>query len=230
MSATTVSDFASELRKSPDSLLEQLRLAGVEKNGPDAPLSEADKYALLRFLKASHGLLDPARKKITLVKKSGEKAPASAYQMAELQHAHERLAEIQRQLLNRCIEVSVRGRQRTLLIQEGNGDLTPIDASGDNLSFDARRKIQLIGSYFATALSILASRERVGPIETLPRELNKVLGSYLRTMADRAVPDSQRGLCSNSARTRQANLIGAANDLVRFEHVFPACAATISLA
>ena len=67
MSSTTVAEFASELKKSPDTLLEQLRSAGVAKAATSDALSEADKQKLLGFLQASHGTAAPERRKITLV-------------------------------------------------------------------------------------------------------------------------------------------------------------------
>ncbi|HXE49309.1 MAG TPA: translation initiation factor IF-2 associated domain-containing protein, partial [Ramlibacter sp.] len=71
MSSTTVAEFATELKKSTDTLLEQLRSAGVAKSAATDVLSEADKQKLLGYLKASHGTAAaPERKKITLVKKS----------------------------------------------------------------------------------------------------------------------------------------------------------------
>jgi translation initiation factor IF-2 len=70
MSSTTVAEFASELKKSTDTLLEQLRSAGVAKSAATDALSEADKQKLLGYLQASHGTATPERKKITLVKKS----------------------------------------------------------------------------------------------------------------------------------------------------------------
>src|SRR6476661_5725931 len=70
MSSTTVAEFASELKKSPQTLLEQLRSAGVAKSAPTDALSDADKQKLLGYLQASHGTSSPERKKITLVKKS----------------------------------------------------------------------------------------------------------------------------------------------------------------
>ncbi|HEX2546451.1 MAG TPA: translation initiation factor IF-2, partial [Ramlibacter sp.] len=70
MSSTTVAEFANELKKSTETLLEQLRSAGVAKNGPTDPLTDADKQKLLGHLQASHGTASPERKKITLVKKS----------------------------------------------------------------------------------------------------------------------------------------------------------------
>ena len=70
MSSTTVAEFANELKKSPDVLLDQLRSAGVSKvSGSDA-LTDADKQKLLSYLQASHGTVSADRKKITLVKKS----------------------------------------------------------------------------------------------------------------------------------------------------------------
>ena len=70
MSSTTVAEFASELKKTPETLLDQLKSAGVAKAAATDALTEADKQRLLGFLKASHGTAEPERKKITLVKKS----------------------------------------------------------------------------------------------------------------------------------------------------------------
>src|SRR4051812_22328571 len=70
MSSTTVAEFASELKKSTDTLLEQLRSAGVTKSAATDALSDADKQKLLGYLQASHGTVTAERKKITLVKKS----------------------------------------------------------------------------------------------------------------------------------------------------------------
>ncbi len=70
MSSTTVAEFAAELKKPADTLLEQLQAAGVSKTSPRDTLSDADKQKLLGFLQASHGTATPERKKITLVKKS----------------------------------------------------------------------------------------------------------------------------------------------------------------
>lgn len=70
MSSTTVAEFANELKKTPETLLDQLKSAGVPKQAPTDALTEADKQRLLGFLKASHGTVEPERKKITLTKKS----------------------------------------------------------------------------------------------------------------------------------------------------------------
>jgi len=70
MSSTTVAEFASELNKSTDLLLEQLKSAGVPKTSSSDSLSDTDKHVLLSHLKASHGTPEGDRRKITLVKKS----------------------------------------------------------------------------------------------------------------------------------------------------------------
>ena len=70
MSSNTVAEFAAELKKSPEILLEQLKSAGVAKSSPVDVLNESDKQKLLAYLQASHGTSGGDRKKITLVKKS----------------------------------------------------------------------------------------------------------------------------------------------------------------
>ncbi len=70
MSSKTVAEFANELKKSTDMLLEQLKSAGVAKSAASDPLTETDKQRLLSYLQASHGTATGERKKITLVKKS----------------------------------------------------------------------------------------------------------------------------------------------------------------
>ncbi|MDO8249634.1 MAG: translation initiation factor IF-2 [Rhodoferax sp.] len=70
MSSTTVAEFATELKKTTDTLLEQLKSAGVAKSAASDKLTDADKQHLLGYLQASHGTASAERKKITLVKKS----------------------------------------------------------------------------------------------------------------------------------------------------------------
>ncbi|KQT10802.1 translation initiation factor IF-2 [Ramlibacter sp. Leaf400] len=110
MSSTTVAEFASELKKSPQTLLEQLRSAGVAKSAPTDALSEADKQKLLGYLQASHGTASPERKKITLVKKStSEIKQADASGKA------------------RTIQVEVR-KKRTFVKREEGGDTAVVEA------------------------------------------------------------------------------------------------------
>ncbi|CAM3844787.1 translation initiation factor IF-2 [Paracidovorax anthurii] len=70
MSSNTVAEFANELKKSPETLIDQLKSAGVAKAAPTDALTESDKQKLLAFLQASHGTATGDRKKITLTKKS----------------------------------------------------------------------------------------------------------------------------------------------------------------
>ena len=69
MSSTTVAEFANELKKSTETLLDQLKSAGVSKTSATDVLTDADKHSLLNFLQNSHGTAGAERKKITLVKK-----------------------------------------------------------------------------------------------------------------------------------------------------------------
>jgi len=66
----TVAEFANELKKSTDTLLEQLKSAGVAKSAANDTLTESDKQHLLSYLQTAHGTLSAERRKITLVKKS----------------------------------------------------------------------------------------------------------------------------------------------------------------
>ena len=71
MAVTTVAQFALQLERPTNALLEQLQNAGVVKLSPDDALTEADKERLLDFLRTSHGTaVSTERKKITLIKKS----------------------------------------------------------------------------------------------------------------------------------------------------------------
>ncbi len=71
MAVTTVAQFALQLNRPTNALLEQLHSAGVTKQSPDDALTEADKERLLDFLRNAHGTAGSAeRKKITLTKKT----------------------------------------------------------------------------------------------------------------------------------------------------------------
>ena len=69
MTTITVADFANELKRPADALLEQLQAAGVPKRSASDALTDSDKQQLLSYLQASHGT-GAARKKITLTKKT----------------------------------------------------------------------------------------------------------------------------------------------------------------
>ena len=70
MSSNTVAEFAAELNKPVNVVLEQLASAGVSKKTDSDSISESDKQKLLSYLQASHGTGSSERKKITLTKKS----------------------------------------------------------------------------------------------------------------------------------------------------------------
>ena len=111
MSSNTVAEFASELKKSPDTLLEQLRSAGVVKSAATDALNENDKQKLLSYLQASHGTVAGERKKITLVKKStSEIKQADATGKA------------------RTIQVEVR-KKRTFIKRDDESEATPTQAA-----------------------------------------------------------------------------------------------------
>lgn len=61
----TVGEFANELRKPVDSLLEQFRFAGIHKQANDA-VTDADKETFLAYLQNVHGTDTAGRKSITL--------------------------------------------------------------------------------------------------------------------------------------------------------------------
>ncbi|XAH21145.1 translation initiation factor IF-2 [Xylophilus sp. GW821-FHT01B05] len=108
MSSTTVAEFASELKKSTETLLDQLKSAGVHKSASSDVLTDGDKQKLLGYLQASHGTVAADRRKITLTKKStSEIKQADASGKA------------------RTIQVEVR-KKRTFIKRDESGD-----SSGD---------------------------------------------------------------------------------------------------
>ncbi len=107
MSSTTVAEFASELKKSTETLLEQLTSAGVAKTAASDVLTDADKHKLLNHLQAAHGTAGAERKKITLVKK----------QTTEIKQADASGKA-------RTIQVEVR-KKRTFVRREDGSDAVP---------------------------------------------------------------------------------------------------------
>ena len=67
MTATTVSQFAAELKMPVSALLEQLGRAGVAKKESADALTDQDKARLLDYLRRAHG--DDSKTKITLTRK-----------------------------------------------------------------------------------------------------------------------------------------------------------------
>jgi translation initiation factor IF-2 len=75
MSATTVSQFAVELKMPVTALLEQLGKAGVAKQGAEDTLNDQDKTRLLDYLRRAHG--DESKTKITLTRKQTSEIKAT---------------------------------------------------------------------------------------------------------------------------------------------------------
>jgi translation initiation factor IF-2 len=69
MAQSTVSQFAAELGLPTALLLEQLKSAGVNKSAVEDQLDEADKTALLDYLRKEHGAAQAPKNKITLTRK-----------------------------------------------------------------------------------------------------------------------------------------------------------------
>ena len=110
MSSTTVAEFASELKKSTETLLGQLKSAGVAKATASDVLTDSDKHKLLNHLQAAHGTAGAERKKITLVKK----------QTTEIKQADASGKA-------RTIQVEVR-KKRTFVRREDGSDAVPESA------------------------------------------------------------------------------------------------------
>ena len=68
MAQTTIAQFANQLKLTEETLLEQLKAAGVSKRSVEETLAEDDKARLLAYLQETHGHKDE-KKKITLVRK-----------------------------------------------------------------------------------------------------------------------------------------------------------------
>ena len=75
MSATTVSQFAVELKMPVSALLEQLSKAGVGKGDASDTLTDQDKTRLLDYLRRAHG--DESKAKITLTRKQTSEIKAT---------------------------------------------------------------------------------------------------------------------------------------------------------
>jgi translation initiation factor IF-2 len=76
MDQMSVTQFAGELKMPASVLLEQLRKAGVDKEGAEDLLSEQDKSRLLDFLRRAHGDAQP-KAKITLTRKQTSEIKAT---------------------------------------------------------------------------------------------------------------------------------------------------------
>ena len=177
MSMNTVAEFAAELKKSPETLLEQLKSAGVAKAASTDALTEADKQKLLAYLQASHGTAGD-RKKITLVKKStSEIKQADATGKA------------------RTIQVEVR-KKRTFVKRDEVVD-APAEESAQPLSVEdqelarreeeARRQAELISRQEEELVAARAEREER---ERREREAEERAAAYAAQQAEKKAQES----------------------------------------
>ncbi len=104
MTATTVSQFAVELKMPEAALLEQLDKAGVGKQGTADQLTDQDKAKLLEYLRRAHG--DESKAKITLTRKQTSEIKAT--------DSHGRA---------RTVQVEV--RKKRVLVKRETGDHPP---------------------------------------------------------------------------------------------------------
>ena len=109
MTATTVSQFAVELKMPEAALLEQLGKAGVGKQGSADPLTDQDKAKLLEYLRRAHG--DESKAKITLTRKQTSEIKAT--------DSHGRA---------RTVQVEV--RKKRVLVKRETGDHLPEAVAG----------------------------------------------------------------------------------------------------
>jgi len=118
MSATTVSQFAVELKMPVVALLEQLGKAGVGKDGSNDALTDQDKAKLLDYLRRAHG--DESQAKITLTRKQTSEIKAT--------DSHGRA---------RTVQVEV--RKKRVLVKREIGEHLPeaeLEAPGEELEIE----------------------------------------------------------------------------------------------
>ena len=80
MAKTTVKDLAADLNLPVETLLSQLKEAGLSQSTPADELSEADKDRFLTSLQVARGSSNAGRRKITLTKFLSRRSSGSAPQ------------------------------------------------------------------------------------------------------------------------------------------------------
>lgn len=247
----TVADFANELNKPPEVLLDQLRVAGVHKQGLQSPIFEEDKERLLAYLKETHGVTGE-RKKITLRKKSAARVGRSQLPISSV-HECERGLPRPAGGVNKIILAGNLGRQ-------------PFDEQSATLLLDAFRTVhrrnpdwfeaRVLRSYEGPLKVIreaVDANDKAGTIRAI-QQCFETPEAHLRLVVARAVLElvadlfsselvaqvsiawesgvkkrAPRTLKTGRLRADNAAAACAASWLKRFKRLFPACAATISL-
>jgi len=126
MSATTVSQFAVELKMPVVALLEQLGKAGVGKEGANDALNDQDKAKLLDYLRRAHG--DESQTKITLTRKQTSEIKAT--------DSHGRA---------RTVQVEV--RKKRVLVKREIGEHLPeaeLDVPADELEVELPPVVEIV--------------------------------------------------------------------------------------
>ena len=212
MSSNTVAEFATELKKSPDTLLDQLKAAGVGKSAATDALTESDKQKLLAYLQASHGTASADRKKITLTKKStSEIKQADATGKA------------------RTIQVEVR-KKRTFIKRDDVADggaegdassdeaieVSPADLELARREEEARRQAELIRRQEEELVAKRAEREER---ERREREAEERAAAYAaqeeqkKAAASAAREEATREQAESESKARAAEEAARAKDL-----------------
>ncbi|MDD2918471.1 translation initiation factor IF-2 [Rhodoferax sp.] len=201
MSSMTVAEFASELKKSPDTLLEQLKSAGVAKSAASDKLTESDKQRLLSFLQLSHGTNTGERKKITLVKKSTtEIKQADATGKA------------------RTIQVEVR-KKRTFVRRDESTETTPA-APEDAVDQDAQHPATLQIDHAELARREEEARRQAELIRRQEEELaerrrqREAQEALARDAADRAAAEATAERALAQQQNEQAPTAAAAEAVI----------------
>lgn len=212
MSSTTVAEFANELKKSTETLLEQLRSAGVAKSSPQDALSEADKQKLLGYLQASHGTATAERKKITLVKKS-----SSEIKQADASGK------------TRTIPVEVR-KKRTFIKRDEGSDTAVVDApeaqapaappSADDAELarreeEARRQAELIRRQEEELAAKRREREAQEALEREAAEAARVEAERQAREAEKAAAAQAGAQAAKAAADEAAQAVAKAQQEAR---------------
>ncbi|MDR7093949.1 translation initiation factor IF-2 N-terminal domain-containing protein [Hydrogenophaga laconesensis] len=246
----TVADFADELGKSPDVVLEQLRAAGVHKQSAQSPLLYEDKRQLLAYLRDAHGATGE-RKKITL-KKGGTRAGRGRPLLVESEEWHQGLPASSSRL-NKVILVGTIGRQpsdelsaslllevfRTFhgrnpvwfearILRSYEGHLKAIREAVE--ADDKAATVRAIQRCFEGPDSPLTSVVARAVFELVSGQFSSLLAAQVSiAWESQARQRAPRKLKTGRLRADNTAAALAASWLKRYKRLFPASAATISL-
>ncbi|WP_312408849.1 translation initiation factor IF-2 [Comamonas sp.] len=204
MSSNTVAEFAVELKKSPDTLLEQLQAAGVSKQNASDALTESDKQALLSHLQAAHGAAD--RKKITLTKKStSEIKQADATGRARTIQVEVR----KKRTFVKRDEVAESDSEEALKHAEAKQKEAEHKAELVKREEEARREAELISKQEADLVQQRADRTEREDRERKEREAEERAAAYVAKTQERKAQEAAE---QEEAARRHAQELAARNE------------------